>query len=208
MQRLLIFIFATMRIVFILLFSLCTIIVAAQSDEAAVEGAIVNDETIPDSVLAAQHSPKKAALYSLIPGGGQIYNKKYWKVPFIYAAGGAAVYFSANNYKNYRLFRQTLISRVDTNSSAIDNHPNLTKDGVQSEMEGHQKNFELLIIAAVAVYAIQIVDATVDAHLMYFDVSDDLSLQIRPEILNLNNLAYNPYQFKPTLGLSIKLHIR
>jgi hypothetical protein len=208
MQRLLIFIFATMRIVFILLFSLCTFFIAAQSDEAAVEGAIVNEETIPDSVLAAQHSPKKAALFSLIPGGGQIYNKKYWKVPLIYAAGGAAVYFSANNYKNYQLFRQTLISRVDTNSSAIDNHPNLTKDGVQDEMEGHQKNFELLIIAAVAVYAIQIVDATVDAHLMYFDVSDDLSLQIRPEILNLNNLAYNPSQFKPTLGLSIKLHIR
>lgn len=197
-----------MRIVFLLLFSLCISLVSAQSEESGVEGNNVKEATIPDSLLAAQHSPKKAALYSLIPGGGQIYNKKYWKVPLIYAAGGAAIYFSANNYKNYRLFRQTLISRVDTNSSAIDNHPNLTKDGVQDEMEGHQKNFELLIIAAIAVYAIQIVDATVDAHLMYFDVSDDLSLQIRPEILNLNNLADNRYQFKPTLGLSIKLHIR
>jgi len=208
MQRLLIFIFAAMRVILILFFSLCPHLVSAQADSVAVEGKIVTEENIPDSLLAAQHSPKKAALLSLIPGGGQIYNKKYWKVPFIYAIGGAAVYFSASNYKNYQLFRETLISRVDSNSDAPDNHPQLTQSGVQAEMEKHQKNFELLLIGAVLVYAIQIVDATVDAHLMYFDVSDDLSLQVRPEILNLNNLAYNPHQFKPTLGLSIKLHIR
>lgn len=198
-----------MRIQLLLvLFLACSQLIFCQENDVAIEGKVVETEKVPDSVLAANHSPKKAALLSLIPGGGQIYNRKYWKVPVIYGLGGAAAYFSAKNYSNYRLFRETLISRVDSTSDATDNHPELTQSGVESEMEKRQKNFELLLIATIAVYALQIVDATVDAHLMYFDVSDDLTLQVQPKLMNLDNLAFQQHQINPTIGLSLKLHIR
>ncbi len=196
-----------MRYLFFIAISLIVCTGYAQTDSVSIEGTEVKLSSAQDSARF-KHSPKKAALLSLIPGGGQIYNKKYWKVPLIYAAGGAAVYFAANNYKNYQLFRNTLISRVDSNSNKIDNFPNITTAGVQSEMETHQKNFELLVIASIAVYAIQIVDATVDAHLMYFDVSDELAIQVEPRLMNLNNLIYHPQQPTASIGLSLKLHLK
>ncbi len=195
-----------MRTLVFLIFTLIAFNTYSQVKD--VVGEVTSEEELPDSVKAQLHSPKKAALLSLIPGGGQVFNRKYWKVPIIYGLGGTTIYFAANNYKNYQLFRQTLISRVDTCSDALDSFPELTQDGVSSEMEKYQKNFELMVIASIAVYAIQIVDAAVDAHLMYFDVSDDLSLRVEPTVLNLNNLAFAEHRIRPTLGLSLKLNIK
>ncbi len=201
-------IFATVKQVLLLLILLFAFCADAQTDEVVVPDNVQGQKVSIDTSSKAVHSPKKAALLSLIPGGGQVYNKKYWKVPLIYAAGGASIYFASENYKLFQTFRNTLISRVDSTSQEIDAYPLLTDEGVASEMETHQKNFELLVIASIAVYAIQIVDATVDAHLMHFDVSKDLSLKVEPTFFNLQNLALKSNENKPALGLSLKLHLK
>lgn len=165
--------------------------------------------TNADDSAALKHSPKVAALLSLVPGGGQVYNKKYWKVPLIYAVGGALVYFADQNYKSYQLFRETYISRVDTTSDAIDHFATISTSGVSAEMERTQKNFELLVIGVGLIYVAQIVDAAVDAHLRYFDVSDNLSMQIKPKVSHYNTLLTSQNRrFTPTVGLSIKLRLK
>ena len=155
--------------------------------------------TIADSTLMKIHSSKKAALLSaIIPGGGQVYNKKYWKIPLIYGAGIGLKY------------RDSYITRIsaakDSSYVGPDYFENISNSGLQSESERTQKNYELAAVGIVLVYALQIVDATVDAHLKTFDVSDDLSLGIRPAVIG------NPYSMArgiaPTLGFRVNLKFK
>ncbi len=167
--------------------------------------------TIADSTLMKIHSSKKAALLSaIIPGGGQVYNKKYWKIPLIYAAGIGLAYVFSINYREYNKYRDSYITRisVEKDSSYVgpDYFKNISNSGLQSESERTQKNYELAAVGIVLVYALQIVDATVDAHLKTFDVSDDLSLGIRPTVIG------NPYSMArgiaPTLGFRVNLKFK
>ena len=167
--------------------------------------------TIADSTLMKIHTSKKAALLSaIIPGGGQVYNKKYWKIPLIYGAGIGLAYVFSGNYREYNKYRDSYITRisVEKDSSYVgpDYFENISNSGLQSESERTQKNYELAAVGIVLVYALQIVDATVDAHLKTFDVSDDLSLGIRPAVIG------NPYSMArgiaPTLGFRVNLKFK
>ncbi len=161
--------------------------------------------SVSDSSLMKQHSPKKAAVLSaILPGAGQVYNQKYWKVPLIYAVGGGLVYLSVNSYKQYNLYRDSYIATIDTNSDKTNHFPNINASGLESEMRRHQRNMELAIAGAALVYLLQIVDATVDAHLKYFDVSDNLSLSFRPSIMMPDLYRMRP----PGMGLKIKLRFK
>ena len=127
------------------------------------------------------HDPKKAALLSLIPGLGQIYNKKWWKLPIIYAGLGVTGYFAVANGKeairsrNEFFFRQYGATEYyDPKWDGYDNN------SVLNDKNYYLRNMEICIGVFTILYALNIIDALVDAHLFYFDVSDDLSFRITP----------------------------
>ena len=137
-----------------------------------------------------KHSPHKASVYSaVLPGAGQVYNKKHWKVPIIYAALGSAAYFTYDNGQRYKQYRDAFQLRQD---DQIDEYYGVYTDSqLITIMEYYERNKELSIIMTVAVYILNIVDASVDAHLFDFDVSEDISLKTTPKLIQ-NNRGYQP----------------
>lgn len=137
-----------------------------------------------DSVLQTEeHSPRKAALYSaLLPGLGQAYNDKYWKIPVVYTALGIAGYSIAFNARYYNDLKNAYLIRTDGDSTTIDEYINILPSEYQviQYAEFYRKNMEISVIITAAIWTLNIVDALVDAHLYNFDISDDLSLEIRP----------------------------
>jgi len=140
------------------------------------------DTTAPKSVVKPleDNRPKKATLYALIPGGGQIYNKSYWKAPVIYVGYGVLVYsymFYNNEYNIVReAYRQTINGETVTNPD----YANVPEDMLYNLRESYRKYRDLSVIGVAAWYALGIVDAAVEAHLKEFDVGDNLSLKLKP----------------------------
>jgi hypothetical protein len=130
------------------------------------------------------HSPKKATLYStFLPGLGQVYNKKYWKVPVLYGLFGTFTYFLISNNKQYVIYRQAYRDRVDgytfqlTEGSYIEL---LDDDQLKTEMKRWERNRNFNGIGIFLTYIANIIDANVDAHFFDYDISDDLSLHVMP----------------------------
>ena len=144
------------------------------------------NQPIPDSILEKQHSPTKATLMSLcLPGLGQIYNKKYWKVPVIYAGIGVLSY-SIVFYTNYYLtYKSAYIEKFngDSTGNYSDIVRKLTKEEILSYREFYRRNLEITIIFTAIWYILNIVDAAVDAHLFTYDIKKDLSLRIEPTLI-------------------------
>ncbi len=162
-----------------------------------------SDTTVVDS-LYLLHSPKKATtLSAILPGAGQIYNKKYWKVPVIYGAIGASLYFAFDQRNQFREFKSAYLSRVDSDPNTTDNlYTGIYSDqNLLSLIEFHRRNRDLLFVLAGLGYILNVVDAAVDAHLYYFDVSDDLSASFRPSV------KYDQFSnsFMPAMQLNIRL---
>ena len=141
-------------------------------------------QTMDSSV---HHSPKKAALKSTyLPGLGQAYNQKYWKIPVAYALMGGALVYHFDQKKNYDLARLNYQSKwfyeqnKATQPQLIDPFPTQSLGALSTEKVRLKNSKDLGIILLVLAYGLQIADATVDAHLFEFNVSDDLSL--RPSI--------------------------
>ena len=121
-------------------------------------------------------APAKAAFYSAIfPGMGQLYNKRYWKMPLVYGAIGTSVYFYVWNDKRYQEFRDVYKRRLAGYSD--DKYPFLSNDRVISAQKFYQKNRDLSLLITAAFYVLNIIDANVDAHLMQFNVDDNLTLR-------------------------------
>jgi hypothetical protein len=156
------------------------------------------------------HSPKKATIYSaILPGLGQAYNKKYWKIPIIYAGFGTIGYFiSWNNgfYSTYKLAYSDLTDDDPTTDSYNDleatqyydlDDPtdfNNFKSGLSKQQDYYRRNRDLLIIGMVAFYGLNIIDASVDAHLFDFDISEDLTLNWQPAVKTFEKqLVYGVY---------------
>jgi hypothetical protein len=157
---------------------------------------------IVDSVI--HHSPKKAALKSTyLPGLGQAYNQKYWKIPVAYALMGGALLYHLDQKKNYDFARLNYQSKwfyeqnKATQPQLIDPFPTSSLSSLSTEKLKLKNSKDLGIILLVLAYGLQIADATVDAHLFEFNVSDDLSL--RPTF-NFDG-ATNSTQ----LGLSLRI---
>ncbi len=162
-----------------------------------------NSVIIPDTVpkkADKPHSPKKAAIFSaIIPGSGQVYNKKYWKVPVIYAGFGGLGYLFVQNNKEFKFYRDILLNRADSNATYIDPLPGASSEQVFAYREDFRRYRDLSFIGMFAIYVFNIIDASVDGHMYSFDVSDDLSLNIRPYA--------SPYFYqRPTTGLTFTLH--
>ncbi|MDD2412428.1 MAG: DUF5683 domain-containing protein [Bacteroidales bacterium] len=174
----------------------------------AVSSAKAQTPTESDSipVKIALHSPKKAAIYSaVLPGLGQAYNQKYWKIPIVYAGlGGSAYFFYANN-KEYQVFRKELQARFLNETENLNpKFANYSESNLVSLKNYYQRNRELSILVAVVVYALNILDASVDAHLFSFDVSDDLSFSIQPFTIPQMN-PFSDYKTAYTSGISLHL---
>ncbi len=123
--------------------------------------------------------PKKAATLSLVlPGAGQLYNKRWWKVPLVYGAMGAMVYSIDYNTRNYRRFRDAYILALQGKPHEFSAF-NLETDAIRRYRDQYDKRRQLSWIGLVAVHLLQAAEAFVDANLMQFDVSDDLSLRWR-----------------------------
>lgn len=139
-------------------------------------------ESIKSSVKNEVHSPKKAAWMSAaLPGLGQAYNKKYWKIPIIYSGFAAFGYLGVRNNNLYHKYRDAYLSRLDTNASN-DLMLQYTTENLRYIKNIYWKDRDLTIILAAAFYILNIIDATVDAHLFYFDINKDLSLKIMPNV--------------------------
>jgi len=145
-------------------------------------------------VVKKKHSPTTATLLSLaLPGLGQCYNKKYWKVPIIYAGFAGLTYGVIFNQGEYSRFKKAYSYRVDADSATIDEFNGIISDvELLSNVDYYRRNRDLCYIGIGLLYIMNLIDATVDAHLYDFDVSDNLSLRVQPEF---RSMGYNsqPY---------------
>ncbi|MCC6690885.1 MAG: hypothetical protein IT235_05070 [Bacteroidia bacterium] len=144
----------------------------------------LNTDTIKKTVV--NHSVRKATLLSVVlPGGGQFYNRKYWKPPVIYTAFAIFGYLIKTNNDNYNVFKQAYIYRTDNNAATTDPYVNkYSDDNLLTLKNSYQRSRDFNIICFTAVYILNIVDAAVDAHLYTFDVSENLSIQLQPTFIN------------------------
>lgn len=128
-------------------------------------------------------SPAKAAFYSAVfPGGGQIYNNKYWwQLPVIYGGLGISIYFYIDNDRVYDRYRTAYRLRKAGLPEEFTNPFNgerfISDEGLENAQRQLQKNKDISLLTAVLIYVLQIVEASVTAHLLQFDTSDNLSLQ-------------------------------
>jgi len=155
-----------------------------------------------DSVKVHKHSPTTAMLLSIIPGGGQIYNKKYWKLPIIYACIGTSSYFIYYAAHRMSMYRNEYINRHTEGNEALLN-PNLAQypdENLITLKNTNQRYMEIAIGITVILYALNIVDAMVDAHFYDFNISDDLSLRVAPDMF-----APNMATSRPAYGITLNL---
>lgn len=148
-----------------------------------------------DSIFIATHSPQKATMYSaVLPGLGQIYNRKYWKVPIVYAGFATLAYFIDLNNEQYLRFKTAYLYRIDGDETTIDEFEGkYSEQALQSGKDTYRRWRDLNIIAVFGLYAFQIIDATVDAYLFDYDIGDELSLRVTPTVIgNDFNLAVSP----------------
>jgi hypothetical protein len=156
---------------------------------------------LPRKVKTFKPSPQRAALYSFIPGGGQIYNRSYWKVPIVYGLIGGLAYLTRETTLEYRRFR-------DAYSASLKGEPHEFSDlGVSTFVlrnvrDESRKSMEEAYVFLTLAYFAQIAEAYVDAHLQDFDISDDLSLRIKPSIMP------TPFGIVPSGSISFHLNSR
>lgn len=150
------------------------------------------------------HSAKKAALLSVaFPGAGQIYNKKYWKLPIIYAGAAGLIYSLQFNQSRYVKYRNAYKYRIDNDATTVDGYVGIYSDDNLNTLQKYYHRYrDLTIIGFAALYALNIIDASVDAHLFTFNVSDDLSLNIQPTLINTLG------SYKYTTGINVSMSFR
>ena len=158
------------------------------------------------------HSPKVATIMSTcLPGLGQVYNRKWWKVPIVYAGLGGLGYLVYSNYSEYKSYLHAYEFRTGDlpegatlNEHEADLANKYAENQLQTYKESYRRDFELYSILTVAWYGLNILDACVDGHLYNYDISDDLSLSIDPYLKPTETLVPMPQYAQ--VGLSFKLN--
>lgn len=147
-----------------------------------------------DSVSTWKPNPQQSIWFSvLIPGWGQFYNKKYWKIPIIYGGFAGIAYAISLNQKYYdsysKAYRDFIDSNPNTNSylnilpSSVASSPQWATSVLKNRTNSFRRYRDLSIIIGVGFYALQVIDAFVDAQLYTFDISPDLSMNIQPSLM-------------------------
>lgn len=181
-------------LIFLLMFFVATNEVFAKNDSIAEQ---------------KKHSPKRATIYSaVLPGLGQAYNKKYWKIPIVYAGIGTIFYFAYTNGSNYSDYREAYDYKSGIATDVSDDIKSIANRYSEGNLitirDYYRRNTELSWIIMAAWYGLNIIDACVDAHFFEYDISDDLTLKVEPVIsTNFDKMAYG-YGCSST-GISLKL---
>tara|TARA_B110000240_G_scaffold76732_1_gene87465 strand:+ start:14 stop:514 length:501 start_codon:yes stop_codon:yes gene_type:complete len=121
-------------------------------------------------------SPKKAAILSIVPGAGQFYTKKYWKIPIIYSALIASSYYINDNNNQYKFYKNTYLNRQD----GISDNLNYNNNELIVLKDFYKRNREISVMLFSLTYLLNIIDASVNAHLFEYEVNENLSIQIEP----------------------------
>lgn len=161
---------------------------------------VVSADTSTIADTAKVHSIKLATIFSaVIPGAGQVYNhiampkgqkKAFWKVPLIYAGLGVTTYFALKNNSEQRAIKTEYTYRENNNGLENDlNYSNYDSQGLLTLYNQKSNRRDLFFMGLGLVYLIQVADAAVEAHFVKFDVSEDLTMSIRPTILPSNQLG-------------------
>jgi hypothetical protein len=147
-----------------------------------------------------EHSVSKAAILSaVLPGAGQIYNKSYWKAPIIWAGLGFFTYQYIDNNNKYQAAKTSYLSILDNPQTAIPYNGTTDLTQVQFYKQTAQNNRDMFMVFGILFWGLNIVEATVDAHLLHFDVSDNLSMHIAP--------SYQSNLYSSNFGLSLNMDI-
>lgn len=156
-----------------------------------------------DTLFIKKHSPTKAAIFSaVLPGLGQGYNKKYWKIPIVYAGFGLITYFIVTNTREYKKYGEAYTYVANGDSTYIDNDY-VGKYDEQQLLDGknyHRRNMELTYILGGVWYLLNIIDASVDAHFFDYDISEDLTIRLDPVI------HIRPQDFRTTTGIKLTVN--
>jgi hypothetical protein len=148
--------------------------------------------TAQDDSVINKYNPKAATIRSaIIPGWGQFYNKKYWKIPIVWGALGITAGVFVYNLNTYKELKQAVIYRSDTipwNDTLINPElKNLSTSALKNYRNEYRQNVDYSVLVFFLFWGLNIVDATVDAHLKTFDISPNLSMKIRPNLNYLNS---------------------
>lgn len=159
-------------------FNLCV-----QAQELGLQNSdeFVIDSQIRQSIMDPLR-PSKAAFYSaVLPGLGQVYNKKFWKIPLVYGAIGTALYFYFDNDKTYDRYRNAYKRRLagftDDEFYGPGITPFISEDALIRAQRTLKRNKEMSMLIAIGMYALNIIDANVDAHLLQYNMDENLSLK-------------------------------
>ena len=199
------------QLLLLLLFVFCCLHINAQADSTlvapATDSTIVKDSTILEEVkirdgwlMRDYPNPKKALIIGLaVPGGGQIYNKRWWKLPLVYGALVGMGFTIDYNQTNFRRLRTALdLKRNDLphefTGTTLD-----SEQALKSLRDQFDKNTQLAYVGLFLVYTLQAMEAFVDAHLKGFDVDDDIGMQLKPEA------GYIPALGTSTIGLGVSI---
>lgn len=167
--------------------------------ESEVEASRPKEKKEKPDYSALPKNPKKATILSaVLPGAGQVYNGKAWKVPLLYAGFMTDIYFIGFNNKRYQTFREALFAFDEGDQTQF---PSLNRDGLVRNVDYWRQNRDLTILLLGAIYALNLIDANVDAHLSGFDISDDLAMKIEP---NVGTFAAS----STSLGLTLKFQFK
>lgn len=163
---------------------------------------------VPEEKGPKDPRPRRATIMSaIIPGLGQAYNGDYWKIPIIYLAEGALIYSAIYSHTNYKRFWLAYTLRADGLDVTVDEFDEANsilysnEQQLRLERDNFRRNRDLAVLVAVLIYGINILDAHVFAHLNNFEITDDLSLNVKPFYYNANSTNF-------ATGLSLKLNIK
>ncbi len=190
-----------MRFIFLFTFLFSISYSFSQTTKAASDS---TKKIFPKDSLRTFRSPKKAAILSTcLPGLGQAYDKKYWKIPIIYAALGTTIYLMQHYHSQLQNYKQAYKNKDTAYAfnyyfpSSSDTYTYTSRADLETQEQHFRKFRDLTVILTALFYTLNIADAYVDAHLSTFDVSDNLSMNVLPSI---NFISANQ---KPSAGLTL-----
>lgn len=191
----------------------CCFTTFAQKKDKTSQDSIPNTLVIQDTIVKSKPidplRPAKAAFLSaVLPGLGQAYNKKYWKIPIVYGALGTGMYFYLTNDKQYIRYRDAYRRRlagftddefyINPTTGEQLSSPRVTDDGLRRAQELFRRNKEVSLLVTIGLYALNIIDANVDAHLLQYNVDENLTLAPHYELNDIDRSS--------TVGLTLNFN--
>lgn len=188
------------RIISLLFLALFSLAAQGQANDT-LRGKAQEVEEAP-LVANRPHSVSRATWLAVaLPSAGQFYNGKYWKMPIVYAGLGVCTYLAIDNNRLYRQYLDAFFKRID--STQTDQYVGIYQTNQLIVLQNTFRKWrDLAIIIGGVIYALQIIDAHVDAHLYYYDIDESLALKVEPALLNtmVGNI--------PAVGLGLTLHFK